>query len=77
MWVYVKSEPRLWTVGFYAPDGTWHTDSDHEFQDAAADRCAYLNGSSTRGEDQYGSLRHAIERAFAELRRDLRISGDV
>src|ERR1051326_1498427 len=28
-WVYVQSEPTLWTVGFYSPDGKWHTDSDH------------------------------------------------
>ena len=43
-WVYIKSEPHLWTVGFYAPYGTWHTDSDHSTKDEAADRCAYLNG---------------------------------
>ena len=23
MYVYIKSEPRLWTVGFYAPNGEW------------------------------------------------------
>lgn len=45
-WVYVKSEPRLWTVGFYAPDGKWNTDSDHDTQESAAYRCAYLNGSN-------------------------------
>lgn len=22
MWVYIRSEPSLWTVGFYAPDAT-------------------------------------------------------
>jgi len=25
MYVYIRSEPSLWTVGFYAPDGKWHT----------------------------------------------------
>lgn len=45
MWVYVQSEPSLWTVGFYDPKGKWHTDSDHTSQDAAAERCAWLNGS--------------------------------
>ena len=44
MWVYILSEPNLWTVGFYAPDGSWHTDSDHDTKSEAADRCAYLNG---------------------------------
>jgi hypothetical protein len=29
MWVYIKSEPCLWTVGFYDPKGEWHADSDH------------------------------------------------
>ena len=28
-YVYLRSEPRLWTVGFYAPDGTWTSESDH------------------------------------------------
>ena len=43
-WVYVRSEPGLYTVGFYSPDGEWHTDSDHGNKDAAADRVHYLNG---------------------------------
>ena len=29
MYVYIKSEANLWTVGFYDPDGNWHGDSDH------------------------------------------------
>ena len=43
-WVYIKSEPNLWTVGFYDPKGDWHPDSDHGTQEAAAGRTAYLNG---------------------------------
>ena len=43
-WVYIKSEPNLYTVGFYSPNGEWHTDSDHETKKAAAERTAYLNG---------------------------------
>lgn len=46
VWVYIQSEPRLWTVGFYAPDGTWHPDSDHEAKDDAARRAAWLNGGT-------------------------------
>lgn len=45
IWIYIKTEPQLWTVGFYAPDGTFHGDSDHSTPDLAAQRCAWLNGS--------------------------------
>ena len=44
-WVYEKSEPNLWTVGFYDPNAGWHTDSDHTTQEQAAKRTAWLNGS--------------------------------
>ena len=46
-WVYIRSEPGLYTVGFYAPDGTWHTDSDHGNREDAARRVNYLNGGNT------------------------------
>lgn len=35
----------LYTVGFYAPDGKFIPESDHNAADAAAARAAYLNGS--------------------------------
>jgi hypothetical protein len=44
MYVYVLSEPGLWTVGFYAPDGQWHPESDHTSEKSAAERVHYLNG---------------------------------
>ena len=44
MYVYIQSEPGLYTVGFYSPDGRWHTDSDHTDRDAARERVHYLNG---------------------------------
>jgi hypothetical protein len=47
MWVYINSEPGLWTVGFYDPSGHFHTDSDHVSPTDAADRVHYLNGSNT------------------------------
>lgn len=50
MWVYIKTEANLWTVGFYAPDGQWHTDSDHANSEEAAKRCAWLNGSLIRSD---------------------------
>lgn len=45
MYVYIKSEPNLWTVGFYDPKGEWHPESDHATHVAAARRVAWLNGS--------------------------------
>lgn len=53
-WVYILSESwidddgcaqKLWTVGFYDPDGKFKTDSDHNDREEAAKRCNYLNGS--------------------------------
>lgn len=29
MWVFIESEPGLWTVGFYDPEGKWQAESDH------------------------------------------------
>jgi hypothetical protein len=46
-WVYIKSEPGLWTVGFYRPDGRFMPESDHDSPDKAAARVAYLNGGGT------------------------------
>jgi hypothetical protein len=43
-WVYIQSEPGLWTVGFYNPDGIWISESDHDSKVAAAERVHYLNG---------------------------------
>jgi len=44
-YVYIRSEPRLWTVGFYDPKGKWMPESDHDSKEAAAERTAWLNGS--------------------------------
>jgi len=44
MWVYIKSEPRLWTVGFYSPDGKWNPENDYGNPEEAAARVHYLNG---------------------------------
>jgi hypothetical protein len=43
-YVYINSEPGLWTVGFYDPDGKWHSESDHDIREEAAKRVAWLNG---------------------------------
>ena len=45
-WVFLRTEPRLWTVGFYDPQGNWHPESDHESPESAADEVHYLNGGT-------------------------------
>ena len=47
MYVYIKSEPGLWTVGFYDPAGNWQPESDHATADKAAERVHWLNGGDT------------------------------
>ena len=44
-YTYLRSEPGLWTVGDYAPDGRWQPESDHDSREDAAARVAWLNGS--------------------------------
>ncbi len=44
MYVYLRSEPGLYTVGYYAPDGQWMPESDYNSIDEAAKRVHYLNG---------------------------------
>lgn len=45
-YVYIQSEPSLWTVGFYDPSGKFQPESDHDSSDAAAKRVHYLNGGN-------------------------------
>lgn len=49
MYVYMQSEPGLWTVGFYDPKGIWRPESDHPSTEEAAARVAYLNGGADAG----------------------------
>ncbi len=44
MYVYIESEPGLWTVGFYDPTEGFRPESDHKTPEAAAARVHYLNG---------------------------------
>jgi hypothetical protein len=43
-YVYIRTEPGLWTVGFYRPDGKFEPESDHSSSEEAAGRVAWLNG---------------------------------
>jgi len=67
MYVYVRSEPGLWTVGFYGPTGDWNSESDHSSVDAAARRVAYLNGSNASILTELNACREVC----ADLRRQL------
>lgn len=44
MWVYKGDEANGFTVGYYAPDGTWFPDSTYKSRDEAVARVRYLNG---------------------------------
>ncbi len=44
-YVYRRTEPELWTVGYYAQD-QWWPESDHTSAAAAAARVHYLNGGN-------------------------------
>lgn len=46
-YVYIRSEPELWTVGFYDPNGKWNPESDFNSPEKAADRVHWLNGGSS------------------------------
>jgi hypothetical protein len=46
IYVYIRSETQLWTVGYYGPADEWRPESDYDNADEAANRVAYLNGDS-------------------------------
>lgn len=61
MYVYKRSEPQLWTVGFYSPDGKWNPESDHNTTEQAAKRVAYLNGGSQFSDEDIVTLKYMAE----------------
>lgn len=65
-YVYIRSEPGLWTVGFYAPDGSWEPESDHGSTEEAAVRVAYLNGGQAAAVDALTKRVAALEQAARE-----------
>lgn len=46
MYVYIRTERNLYTVGFYDPSGTFIPESDHDHAEAAALRVSFLNGGA-------------------------------
>jgi len=65
MYVYRQSEPSLWTVGFYTPDGRWITDSDHDRPAEAAERIHFLNGNHSQ---QLTTLRRQADELAGALK---------
>jgi hypothetical protein len=49
MFIYIKSEPQLWTVGFYDPAEKFVPESDWPSDAAAAERVHWLNGGALPG----------------------------
>jgi len=49
MYIYLRSEPGLWTVGHYDPkDEHFIPESDHSNTEDAAERVHYLNGGNEK-----------------------------
>lgn len=63
-WFYIQSEPQVFTVGFYAPDDTWHTDSDWGNRTDASKRVHYLNGCNLSFEEKVQEVTHESNKAF-------------
>lgn len=67
-YVYIQSEPNLWTAGFYMPDGKWISESDHFSGESAAAQVHYLNGGGLPDEEPTkAELLEALEDAVADL----------
>ncbi len=47
MYVFIRSEPQLFTVGHYDPKGIWHPASDQDSPEKAASQVARLNGDDS------------------------------
>lgn len=84
-WVYIQSEPQLWTVGFYGPDDKWHSDSDHSSREEAGKRVHYLNGGQLepaeldkafrqKSEEQYQKI---VDNLFEELKKSISSDLDI
>lgn len=49
MFVYIKSESNLWTVGHYNPKtGNWIPENDYGDRETAAERVHWLNGGDEK-----------------------------
>lgn len=67
IWTYIQSEPGLWTVGHYAPDGRFVPESDHDSIAGAAERIHYLNGGAHQILTDIRDVLSALTEALEEL----------
>jgi hypothetical protein len=70
MYVYIQSEPGLWTVGFYDPQGEWQAESDWGAAEEAASRASWLNGAAAP--EAGGEARPVAYRAWLDDERGAR-----
>lgn len=69
--IYIQSEPELWTVGHYDPKGTFIPESDHSTPGEAGGRVGFLNGGNYGSKavvNRYGAFYSEIT---DEIKRDL------
>lgn len=64
MWIYRETESGLFTVGYFAPDRSWNTDSDWGSRDEAARRVNFLNGG---GRETSSEVAQAAVRGYRGL----------
>jgi len=67
MYVYLNSEPGLYTVGHYDPKGNWIAESDHNSSGDAAMRVHYLNGGRESIRDVAKRVGMKVTESSAEL----------
>lgn len=56
MHVFIRTEPCVFTVGHYDPDGRWHAESDHTTASQASLRAMKLNSGFDIGEAEADNL---------------------
>ncbi len=61
MYVYQRTEPALWTVGYHKPDGSWEPESDHGSREEATRRVIVLNGGTPEQPIGYLTLSCAFD----------------
>lgn len=60
-YVYIKSEPGIYTVGFYN-NGKWEPESDHASVAEAAFRVHWLNGGRNHlGQESHKALKNLMD----------------
>ena len=75
-YVYIKSEPGLWTVGFYKPDGAWESESDHDVPGLAAKRVHWLNGGRAEPANVQSSTATPMSKVATQYKNAMEIAAE-